>query len=50
MPDCKWMKDEICVNDKCPMCTDYCPVADVEGVCRYEERGTGNGETPKAEN
>ena len=39
MADCKWMQDEICVNADCPMCCDYCPVADYEGVCRYEERG-----------
>ena len=38
MADCKWMQDEICVNDQCPMCADYCPVVDYEGVCRYEER------------
>ena len=38
MADCKWMRDEICVNDQCPMCADYCPVADYEGVCRFEER------------
>lgn len=39
---CKWMHDEwsqICCNDKCPMCADFCPVADVPGVCRYEDRG-----------
>ena len=41
MVDCKWMQDEICVNDQCPMCADYCPVPDVEGVCRHEERGDG---------
>lgn len=41
MADCKWMLDEICVNADCPMCCDYCPVADTEGVCRYEERGCG---------
>ena len=39
MADCKWMQDEICVNADCPMCCDCCPVADYEGVCRYEERG-----------
>lgn len=39
--DCKWMKDEICVNADCPMRADYCPVADNPGVCRYEERGEG---------
>jgi len=38
MADCKWMQDEICVNDQCPMCADYCPVADIEGVCKHEER------------
>ena len=38
MGDCKWMLDEICVNDRCPMCADYCPVANDPGVCRYEER------------
>lgn len=41
MPDCKWMKDEICVNADCPMVADYCPVADVEGVCRFEKRESG---------
>ena len=38
MPDCKWMQDEICVNADCPMCCDFCPVVDVPGVCRFEER------------
>lgn len=38
MADCKWMQDEMCVNDQCPLCADYCPVPDVEGVCRHEER------------
>lgn len=36
---CKWCYDEFCTNDKCPMCADYCPVANDPGVCRYEERG-----------
>ena len=26
-------------NADCPMCADYCPVADVPGVCRFEDRG-----------
>lgn len=39
MADCKWCQDEICVNADCPMCCDYCPVPDTEGVCRFEERG-----------
>ena len=38
MADCKWCYDEFCTNDKCPMCADYCPVPNDEGVCRYEER------------
>lgn len=38
MPDCKWCMDEICVNDDCPACADYCPVPDTEGVCRHEDR------------
>ena len=38
MDDCKWMQDEVCVNADCPMCCDFCPVADVPGVCRFEER------------
>ena len=43
MADCKWMQDEICVNADCPMCADYCPVVDVPGVCRFEERSDDNG-------
>ena len=38
MHDCKWMKDEICVNADCPMRADFCPVPDIPGVCRFEER------------
>ena len=38
MADCEWCKDEICVNADCPMCCDYCPVPDIDGVCRFEER------------
>ena len=43
MADCKWMQDEICVNADCPMCCDFCPEADVSGVCRFEEREGNNG-------
>ena len=42
MPDCKWMQDEICVNADCPMCADFCPVPDIPGVCRFEEREEHN--------
>ena len=38
MVNCKWMQDEFCANDACPMCADYCPVAQYEGVCKYEDR------------
>lgn len=38
MDDCEWCQDEICVNADCPMCCDYCPVPDVDGVCRFEKR------------
>ena len=43
MTDYKWMQDEICVNAYYPMCSDYCPVVDVTGVCRFEERSDDNG-------
>ena len=36
--ECIYNKDEFCTNDQCPMCADYCPVPDNEGVCKYEER------------
>ena len=42
MTDCKYCQDEICVNADCPMCCYFCPVADVPGVCRFEERGFKN--------
>ena len=38
MTDCKYCQDEICVNADCPMCADFCPVPDIPGVCRFEER------------
>ena len=39
MPDCKYCQgDEVCVNYNCPMCCDFCPVPDIPGVCRFEER------------
>lgn len=31
--------DNYCPNCGCLMCCDYCPVSDVPGVCRFEERG-----------
>ena len=41
-PDCKYCQDEVCVNSECPMCADFCPVVDVPGVCRFEEREEHN--------
>lgn len=38
---CKWYQEEMCVNADCPMCCEYCPVADVPGVCKFEEREGG---------
>ena len=38
MTECKYNKNEFCTNDQCPMCADYCPVPDTEGVCKFEER------------
>ena len=46
--ECKYNQDEFCTNDQCPMCADYCPVPDVEGVCKYEDREEERWElTPK---
>ena len=42
MPECKYCQDEVCVNADCPMCADFCPVVDVPGVCRFEEREEHN--------
>ena len=37
---CKYCDDYsgICFNPDSPMRADVCPVPDVEGVCKYEER------------
>ena len=44
--DCKYCQDEICVNADCPMCCDFCPVVDVPGVCRFEDRSDGDEKKP----
>ena len=36
--NCRYEYDEICCNDQCPMCADFCPVSQFPGVCRYEDR------------
>ena len=38
MSDCKWCKDEMCVNAASPLCADFCPVPKLEGFCLYEDR------------
>ena len=38
--NCKYCDDYtgICAKPECPMCGDCCPVPDVEGVCKFEDR------------
>lgn len=48
MPDCKYCQDEICVNANCPMRADFCPVVDIPGVCRSEERNKTNAKNDEA--
>ena len=48
MPDCKYCKDEICVNADCPMFADYCPLIAIPGVCRFEERNKTNAKNDEA--
>lgn len=38
--DCEYNMDEICVNADCPIVTDYCPVSNDPGVCKWEKRKT----------
>ena len=50
MPDCKYCQgDEVCVNADCPMCCDFCPVPDIPGVCRFEDRGGHMNQEAKAD-
>ena len=34
---CKWCKDGICVNDKSPCVTNYCPVVNTPQLCKYAD-------------
>ena len=38
--ECKYCDDYtgICTNPECPMRGDKCPVPDVEGICKHEDR------------
>lgn len=47
MADCKYYYEEFCVNDKCPMCADYCPVADIPDICKWEDRSDSDGKTTR---
>ena len=40
---CKWERDEVCVNADCPLCADFCPVVNIQGVCRHEDRDAKEG-------
>jgi hypothetical protein len=42
MTECKYCFDDMCVNDECPLCTDFCPVPDVPDMCKWEDRGEEN--------
>lgn len=38
---CFWISDDyggICANPECPIRAQICPLKDIPGVCRYEER------------
>ena len=35
---CKYCQNEFCVNAQSPMRADYCPVPNIPGVCKHEER------------
>lgn len=35
---CHYCQDEVCVNDRCPMLGDFCPVPDVPEVCKHDSR------------
>lgn len=38
--ECKYCDEftGICTNGDCPMCSEECPVPDIEGVCKFEDR------------
>lgn len=49
MSRCKWMSDErepfdgICLNDKCPMIADYCPLPERAEFCMYSKTDGPSG-------
>lgn len=34
---CRYYVNEICINDKCDYCADYCPVAKSQKTCKHYE-------------
>lgn len=44
MSKCEYCIDEICVNDDCPVCADYCPVYATPDVCKWEKRKENKNE------
>lgn len=44
---CKWLSDnysEICTNADCPVCGDFCPLANYPSICtHFAERSEENG-------
>ena len=40
---CKYCVDEVCVNDNCPLVTEYCPLQNDPYVCKWEDRSDDNG-------
>ena len=34
---CRHCINEICTNDKCPYCADYCPIAEHQELCKHYE-------------
>ena len=45
--ECIYNIDELCTNDECPMCANFCPVPETEGICQYEDRDAKFTLTPK---
>ena len=40
--DCKWYKDDFCVNADSPCIADYCPCTEYPGLCRYYKSTQSN--------
>jgi len=39
MKECTWLMLEVCTNDGCPVCADFCPVTDYFEICKHYEPG-----------